>query len=436
MIPASATLPALLDGHRTFVRAALLLLCSITISLGTPSLGAQVAVKAKTLHTMAGDAITDGVVVVVDGEITAVGPESRVDVPAGLRTLEAEVVTPGFVDVRSTLGLSGAYNSNVGPVRDQDQLETSSPMQPELRAIDAYNPREELIEYARRFGVTTLHTGHGPGALISGQTFIAKTRGDTVEEAMVEPVKMLAVSLSGLSSDFKSPGTRPKGVAMLRGALFKAQEYAEKRAASRDGAGDAGGDGEDGDKAPPAPPRDLSQDVLADVLDGEITMMIRANSATDIAAALRLQREFGFEMVIDGGAESYLMLDELEEAGVPVFLHPARARFANKTFEIAMMLRDAGIPFAIQTGHEGYVPKTRVLVWETAHYAAHGLEHSEALAAITIDSAKLLGIDKRVGSLEVGKDGDLVLFDGDPFEYLTKVCGVVIEGEVMMETCQ
>ncbi len=411
------------------------------VALGTTAVGAQVVVKAKTMHTMAGEAVTDGVVVVVDGKITAVGPASRVDIPAELRTFETEVLTPGFVDVRSTLGLSGAYNSNVGPVRDQDQLETSNPIQPELRAIDAYNPREELIEYARGFGVTTLHTGHGPGALISGQTFVAKTRGDTVEDAIVEPIKMLAVSLSGLSSQFQTPGTRPKGMAMLRGALFEAREYAEKKAAS-EGSGDdqgddgAAGEGEEDKKASPAPPRNLSQDVLADALAGEITMMIRANSATDIAAALRLQREFGFEMVIDGGAEAYLMLDEIKEAGVPVFLHPARARLPNKTFEIAMILRDAGIPFAVQTGHEAYVPKTRVLVFETAHYAAYGLEQSEALAAITIDSAKLLGIDDRVGSLEVGKDGDLVLFDGDPFEYLTKVCGVIIEGEVMMETCQ
>ena len=430
----TASLPTVRHERSFFALLRTTVLAGLVVCLWPAALGAQVVVKAKTMHTMAGDVIADGVVVVVDGKITAVGPESRVDVPAGLRTLETEVLTPGFIDVRSTLGLSGAYNSNVGPVRDQDQLETSSPMQPELRAIDAYNPREELIEYARRFGVTTLHTGHGPGAIISGQTFIAKTRGDTVEDAMVEPVKMLAVSLSGLSSQFKTPGTRPKGVAMLRGALFGAQEYAEKRAASEGGVDEEGDEGEG--KTPPAPPRQLSQDVLADVLAGEITLMIRANSATDIAAALRLQREFGFELVIDGGAEAYLMLDELEEAGVPVFLHPARARLANKTFEIAKILRDAGIPFAVQTGHEGYVPKTRVLVWETAHYAAHGLEHSEALAAITIDSAKLLGIDERVGSLEVGKDGDLVLFDGDPFEYLTKVCGVVIEGEVMMETCQ
>ncbi len=398
--------------------------------LASAPIHAQVAVRGDLVHTMSGEAIKDGVVVIEDGKITAVGPASRVRIPAGSRELKAAVVTPGLVDVRSTLGLSGAYNSNVGPVRDQDQLETSSPIQPELRALDAYNAREELIEYARSFGVTTIHTGHGPGALISGQTLIAKTTGRSVEEALIEPAKMLAVTIGRLDSDFKSPGTKAKGIAMLRGALFGARDYLDKHteAAAKQT------DDEDGDG--PSMPRDLRKETLAAVLSGEITMMVNANSAVDIVTALRLQREFDFKMVIDGGAEAYLVLDELKAARVPVFLHAPRARVQNKNFEIARILRDAGVPFAVQTGHEAYVPKTRVLIFEVAHYAAHGLSADEALRSVTIDSATLLGIDARVGSLETGKDGDLVLFSGDPFEYTTQVCGVVIDGKVLNETCR
>ncbi len=391
---------------------------------------AQVVVRAGVLHTQAGEPILDGVVVIEEGKITAVGPASSTPVPDGMLELEAEVVTPGLIDVRSTLGLSGAYNSNVGPVRDQDQLEISDPLQPELRAIDAYNAREELIAYARGFGVTTMHTGHGPGALMSGRTMIVKTRGDTVEEALIEPQKMIAVTLGNLGSRFKTPGTRAKGVAMLRGALLQAQEYARSR--------EPEGSAQEGEGETPArlPERDLRKETLAAVLDGEIALLVNANTAVDIATALRLQSEFGFDMVIDGGAESYLMLDELVSAGVPVFLHPPRARIPNKSLETARLLRDAGIPFAVQTGFEAYVPKTRVLVLEAAHYAANGLSASEALAAITLDSARLLGIDDRVGSLEVGKDGDLVLFTGDPFEYTTEVCTVVIEGEIVSDECR
>ena len=408
------------------------LLSAIGAALLAAPLGAQVAVRGELVYTLAADQpLRDAVVVVEDGRITAVGPAAEIVIPAGARQLEAAVVTPGLVDVRSTLGLSGAYNSNVGPVRDQDQLETSSPIQPELRAIDAYNAREELIEYARGFGVTTIHTGHGPGALVSGQTLHAKTRGDSVEEAVIEPVRMLSVTLGDLDSDFKSPGTRAKGIAMLRGALLEAREYRDKRAeAAR---GDEAGSGDEEKKSLP---RDLRKETLARVLDGEIGLMVGANTAVEIASALRLRKEFGFEMAIDGGAEAYLVLDALRESGVPVFLHPPRARIRNKNIEIASILRDAGIPFAVQTGHEAYVPKTRVLLFEVAHYAAWGLSAQEALAAVTRDAARLLGIDERVGTLEVGKDGDLVLFSGDPFEYTSQVCGVVIEGEVVSETCR
>ncbi|HVS62657.1 MAG TPA: amidohydrolase family protein [Thermoanaerobaculia bacterium] len=417
------------------LRLAFLLLA---LPFGAGAVFAQVvAVRGETVHTLAGGPISDGVVLVEDGRITAVGPASSVSIPDGARVLEAAVVTPGLVDVRSTVGLSGAYNSAIGPVRDQDQLETSSPIQPELRAIDAYNAREELIEYVRGFGITTLHTGHGPGALISGQTMIVKTRGATVEEALVEPSKMLAVTIGRLDSDFDTPGTLAKGIAMLRGALLEAQEYRNQRREAEERA-DEGAErrAEDGEGGGPGPSRNLRNETLAAALDGELTLMVNANTATDIVSALRLQREFGFDMVLDGAAESYLVLDQIEEAGVPVFLHPARARIPNKTFEIARILRDAGIPFAVQTGHEGYVPKTRVLLFEVAHYAANGLSSEQALAAVTLDAARLLGIDDRVGSLEVGKDGDLVLYDGDPFEYTSHVCAVLIEGEVVSEECR
>ena len=153
---------------------------------------AQVAVRGQTVYTMSGAPIQDGVVLIGrDGKIERVGPASSVRVPNGYRTLEAAVVTPGLVDAHTVVGLAGYLNQ----AHDQDQLERSNAIQPELRAIDAYNAEEALIDWVRGFGVTTLHTGHGPGALMSGQTMIVKTRGRTVEEAMVEPVTMVAMTL-------------------------------------------------------------------------------------------------------------------------------------------------------------------------------------------------------------------------------------------------
>lgn len=393
-----------------------------------PAASGQVAVRAETLHTVSGPVMEDAVVIAgADGAIDWVGPAADADIPAGVEVLEAAVVTPGLVDAHSVVGLAGALNSNVGPVRDQDQLDRSAPIQPELRAIDAYDAAETLVEWVRSYGVTTLHTGHGPGALISGQTMIVKPRGSNTDEAVIVPARMLAATLgNAVTSNFDSPGTSSKGVAMLRGALIGAQAYQEQARRAASGGPD--------DPQPPAP--DLAKEALVRVLDGELSLLVTANTATEIAAALRLQREFGFDLVLDGAAESYLLLDEIREAGVPVVVHPPMSRVRNASFETASMLAEAGIPFAIQTGFEDYVPKTRVLLWEAAIAAANGLGREGALEAVTLGAARILGIDDRVGSIEVGKDADLVLYDGDPFEYTSHVCGVVIESEVFSRECR
>jgi imidazolonepropionase-like amidohydrolase len=386
-------------------------------------LAAQLAIRGETVYTMAGPAIRDGVVLVgADGRIQDVGPAARVRIPAGYRTLTARVVTPGLVDAHTVVGLAGHLNQP----HDQDQLERTDPIQPGLRAVDAYNAREELVAWLRQLGVTTLHTGHGPGALVSGQTMVVKTRGEHVGEALVDSVAMVAFTLGPeVAANYPARvGTRSRGVALVRAELVKAGEYARKRAAAEAGK---------------EPPRDLGLEVLARVLAGEIPALVTAQRVSEILAALRLQQEFGFRLILDGAAESYLVLDQIRAAGVPVILHPTMARHSgtltNATLETAAKLAAAGIPFALQSGYEGYVPKTRVVLFEAAMAAAHGLSFERALASITIDAARIIGLAGRIGSLERGKDGDVVLFDGDPFEYTTHVCGVVIEGVVVSEEC-
>jgi imidazolonepropionase-like amidohydrolase len=388
-----------------------------------PAIGAaqDIAVRGERIYTSAGAPIENGVVVIEDGRISAVGPASRVSIPVGIEVVEATVVTPGLVDAHSVVGMVG-YLSQDG---DQDQLERSAAIQPELRAIDAYNAREPLVEWLQTFGVTTIHTGHGPGEIISGQTMIAKTTGDTVAEAVINPAAMVAATIGEgavMSGDGgrNTPGTRAKVSAMLRGELVKARAYADKVAAAAD----------DDEKEPP--PRDLKMEVLADVVSGEKPLLVTANRHNDIMTALRIAEEFDIRIVLDGAAESYLLLDEIKAAGVPVIVHPAMARAAgereNLSFTTAEKLISAGIPTAFQSGYEGYVPKTRVVLFEAAITLAHGLSFEQALAAITIDAAKILGIDDRVGSIEVGKDGDLALYDGDPFEYTSHAVGTIIDG--------
>jgi imidazolonepropionase-like amidohydrolase len=399
-----------------------LLACLALIAFACGAGAQDIVVRGETVYPVTSPAIEDGVVVVRDGRIAAVGPANRVRIPDGVAVVEAAVVTPGLVDARSVVGLAGFLNQD----HDQDQLERSEAIQPELRAIDAYNPREELVAWLRSYGVTTVHTGHAPGEVISGQTMIAKTAGDTIDEAVIVPFAMIAATLGegavvepGNGNGRKSPGNRSKAAAMLRAQLVNARTYGEKLAGANDG----------GKKAPD---RDLRAEALLRVLEGEKPLLVTVHRHHDIVTALRLAEEFGFRLVLDGASEAYLVLDEVRAAGVPVLVHALMARAygerENMSFTTPARLLEKGIPFAFQSGFEAYVPKTRVVLFEAAVALRHGLSFDEVLAGVTIEGAEILGIDDRVGSLEVGKDGDLALYDGDPFEYTSHAVGTIIEG--------
>ena len=387
--------------------------------LAQSSLWGQLAVRGKTVFTMDGPPVKDGVVLVRDGKIAAVGP-ATLSVPDGFRVIAAEVVTPGLVDAHSTVGISGFLNYQ----HDREELERSAPVQPELRALDAYNPLDPLVEWVRSFGVTTLHTGHAPGELIAGQTMIVKTTGTTVNDAVLVKTAAVASTLGSdaRKSNTKVPGTRGKMMAVLRADFIRAREYLAKNQS---------------DDPEKKPPRDLSLETLGRVLEKDLPFLVTAQRAQDIATALRLQQEFDLRLILDGAAESYLMTDRIKAAGVPVIIHPTMARpfedLENLSFETAARLKRAGIPVALQAGYESYVPKTRVVLFEAAIAAANGLTFEEALATITIDAARILGVDQRVGSLTVGKDGDLALYDGDPFEYTSHCVATIIAGEIVHE---
>ncbi|HEY5884224.1 MAG TPA: amidohydrolase family protein [Pyrinomonadaceae bacterium] len=385
-----------------------------------PAFAQQIAVRGETVYTMAGQPITDGVVLIRNGKIERVGSARQVRIPSGYQTLRAKVVTPGLIDARTVVGLSGYLNQP----HDQMQLELSASIQPELRAIDAYNAREKLVEWLRQYGVTTVHTGHAPGALMSGQTMIVKTVGDSVDEAVVNPSAAVATTLgmAGMAQSGRSPGTRAKQISMLRAEFLKAREYDTKQTTA---------------KEDQKPARDLRQETLARVLRREIPLLVNAQRAQDIISALRLAKEFNIRIVLDGAAESYLVVDEIKAANVPVIIHPTMFRAGgeqeNLSMETAATLRKAGIAVALQSGYETYVPKTRIVLFEAAAARSNGLSQEEALAIVTTDAAKILGVDNRVGSLESGKDADVVLFDGDPFEYTSHVTAVIINGKVVSQ---
>lgn len=426
------------------VQRTLSLLAFAAASLATCcTASSQVAVKAGTLYTMAGEPLKNAVVVITDGKIAAIGPAASTAIPTGYEILEAPVVTPGLIDARCTVGVSGIANQR----QDQDQLETSAPMQPELRAIDAYNPLDPLVAYLRAYGITTVNTGHAPGELISGQTAIFKTTGDTVEEAVVVSEAMVAATIGpGANRPGGAPGTRAKTIAMLRDQLLKAQEYQRKLAEPADAqpatnTNNTTTDTTDDTKKNSPPTRDLRLETLVRVLKRELPLLVTANRSQDIQSLLRIAKEFDIRVILDSGAESYLLLDELKQANIDVLVHPTMARgygeMENKSFETAKKLQAAGIRVAIQGGFEDYVPKARVVLFEAGVAAGQGnmgqdtQGNPNALRAITIDAAKILNIDSRVGSLEPGKDGDLALYTADPLEYTTHCIGVIIEGQIV-----
>ena len=386
----------------------------------------NIAVMGATIYTMAGAPLKHGVILLRDGKITALGPKASVKIPEGYRILQAAVVTPGLIDAHATVGLSGLLNQ----AQDQDMLEKSSAVQPELRALDAYNAKDPLVSWVRSYGVTTVNTGHAPAALISGQTMIVKTFGRTADEDVINPAAMTAVTLgrNGLTNAeggpaaSKSPGNRAKAVAMLRAELIKAQEYAKKREAKDESK---------------RPGRDLKTETLLRALAGVQPLLITANRQQDIISALRLAQEFNLKIILDGCADAPMVLAQIKASGFPVIVHPTMQRsyedMENLSVETAGKLQAAGIPIALQSSYESYVPKTRVVLFEAAVAAAHGLGFEAALASITSGAAELLGIADRTGSLVVGKDADLALYDGDPFEYTSHCTGTIVGGIVFAD---
>ncbi len=393
--------------------------------LSASALAADLAIVGAVVHPVASPPIASGVVLVEDGRITAVGPAAEVSIPEGARVLEAAVVTPGLVDALSTTGLTGILNHPP----DQDHIEGDDPVQPALRALDAYDPWEDLVDWVRGHGVTTVNVGPSPGAVVGGRTAVVHTRSAPVDDVALVADGLVVFTLGDAPKwrfAGQGVGTRMGAAATIRQELARARDYAERR------------------KLPLAdrPEVDLGTEALADLLAKRRRALFVADRADDLLTALRIGREFGLDVVLAGAAEGWMVADELAEAGAPVIVGPVMTRGwtdgeeANTSYANAAKLRAAGVPVAFLSGYEGYVPKVRVVLWEAAIAAANGLGPEAALEALTLAPARILGVADRVGSLEVGKDADLVLFDGDPFEYTSHVCGVVVQGQVASETCR
>lgn len=384
----------------------------------------KLAVLAGRIHTVGNGIVEDGIVLVENGKITKIGSRKDIAVPNGFPVVTAAVVTPGLIDAHSVMGLSGALNSKKA---DQDQDELSDPNQADLRVMDSFNPNEPLLQFIREQGVTVVHAMPGRANVIAGQTGIFRTHGRTAEQMKIRFPAAMLVNLGEVpksSYPGRLPNTRMGTANLIRNALSAAKTYAEKKQAA---------------KEPPA--TNLKHEAMELVLKKQIPLILSGHRADDLMTGLRIAKEYDLYAMLTLATEGYLISDAILDAKVPVIVHPTMQRPSTpETFHghlgNAAFLVEHKIPTAICTAFEGYVPKTRVLRYEAAMAAVNGLGHEQALKSITLDAAKILGIDAQYGTIEPGKIADLVLYDGDPFEHSTHVTYTIMAGRVVHDRAE
>ncbi|MFI6321829.1 amidohydrolase [Nonomuraea sp. NPDC050556] len=361
-----------------------------------------------------GEPIQNGTVLIQDGKIVAVGAD--VAVPEGVDVVDAAGgwVLPGFVEAHGHLGVHEEAEGWAG----QDTNEMTDPNGARLRALDAINPADLGFTDALSGGVTTAVIKPGSGNPIGGQTVAVKCWGRTVEEMLLkEPVSVksaLGENPKRVYGDQKKlPSTRQGVAAVIRDAFRKAQDYKDKIAR--------------GDQVD----RDGTLEILVKVLDGELPWCQHTHRADDIATALRLADEFGYKVIINHGTEGHLLADILAERQIPVIIGPlfttrSKVELRQRSLRNPGILARAGVELAITTDHP--VIPIHFLVHQATLAVKEGLDRDEALRTITVNPARIMGLDDRVGALKPGLDGDVVIWSGDPLDVMSRALRVFVDG--------
>ncbi|SHG36117.1 amidohydrolase [Ornithinibacillus halophilus] len=360
-----------------------------------------------------GKTIEDKAILVKDGKIESIIAVQ--DVPSDYEALDVngKVITPGLIDVHTHLGVSEVGVGSEG----SDFNETSSPVTPEVRAIDGINPMEEGFADARKSGITTVQVMPGSANVIGGEMVVLKTVGNIVDEMVIKSPSGMKGALGEnpkrvYGSKGKMPVTRMGVAAKLREALIEAQNYLN-------------GDQKD---------RKLGLENLSKVLKKEIPLRVHAHRADDILTLLRIQREFDIDITIEHCTEGHLIADYIAKHDVRVSLGPtmstrSKVELKDKGWHTVKTLMDAGISCSITTDHP--VVSIEYLLNSAIHAIKAGITEQQALKAITLDAAKHLGVEDRVGSIEQGKDADLVIWSGNPFDLTNEIEKVYINGELV-----
>lgn len=384
------------------------------------TLGAQENPHAFTgarILTITGGEIENGTLLVHRGKIVAVGIAVAIPPGATEHDVSGRLLMPGLVDT----------HSHVGQVAGADG---SAPIQPEVRALDSVNVRHAGIQKAQAGGITTVNVMPGSGHLLSGQTVYLKLRdGSTVEElairlrdgAIAGGMKMANGTNSRKDPPF--PGSRGKSAALVREQYVKAQDYCGKRSDPKIAA----------DKKPA---RDLAMEGLCEALSGRRVVHHHTHRHDDIVTVLRLAEEFGFRVVLHHVSEGWKVAEEIARAKVPASIIQidspgGKLEAVDLEFETGAILEKAGVLLAYHT--DDPITDSRLFLRSAAMGVRAGLSRQTALEALTINGARMLELESRVGSLEPGKDADFILLDGDPLSVYTKVLETWIEGEKVFD---
>ena len=382
----------------------------------------MLAITNGKLFTVTQGMIENGTILIEEGKITAIGAD--LPVPAGCQVLDASGnwVTPGFIDAHTHIS---TFAEPQPRPNIHDGNETTSPNTAQIRGIDGLNPQDMAIEEARKAGFTTCFTGPGSANVLCGTGIAFKCKpGETVYDLVIPGTEMMKMAFGEnpknvYGSKNVLPKTRMGVAAVLREALFNAKVYSDaKRKAEQEG------------KEPPKP--DFRLEALVPVVRGEMKCRIHAHRNDDIVTAVRIAKEFNLDFAIEHCTEGYMIKDFLAREKVqavvgPLDMQPAKMEIWNTRFSTPGVLEKAGVEFCLTQDTSSF---TKILPINIGIAIREGLSWEYALKAVTINPAKLLGLEDRMGSLEVGKDADIAIFSGDPFCNYTKCVHTIIDGVV------
>ncbi len=384
----------------------------------------KIAIKGGTVFTMAGEPLTNGIVLIENGKVKRVGNDFSV--PRGYEVVDAGdfTVMPGLIAPRSYVGIGSNW-------RRQSHIdEMSSSVVPALEVKNAVEPHAPPFTYARELGVTTAMVTPGNRNVIGGQSAVLKTTGIVVDKMIVKNKAVMVVGLGrSAKRDGKMPSTRMGIAALLRETLVKAQEYMKKMESDKDN--------KNGKK-------DLDMEALIPVLKGEMPVLIHCERRDDILTALRITDEFGLKVILDGATDAYKVVDEIKKRNIPVILENlfrGAGEIEDKGFnpENPAILSRAGVTVAFSPAISSsvFVPGAGEpggdLLEIAAYNVRNGMTVEAALRAVTIDAARIIGMENRVGSLEAGKDADILILKGHPLKTNSIPEAVFIDGKLVYQ---